>query len=180
MKRAIGVLIGLLLVAGAALFVAKAWRRPLPAPDVRVVFLGYSNDVAVGLLGRFVVSNASPGPVVRHVGYRVQVEMPGPRGWSNLVDAWFPGSANLPAGRAETVAVPVAGGSNAWRLDVKVSREERLVSFLAGEAVREANRLGLRTPYGRCRSEYRVRSDWVAADEVAAAHSATPVADSSR
>ncbi len=140
MRKVIGAIFILLATATAVLFTTAGRRSPTPAPKVTVTFLGYTNSAASGLLACFAVTNASPGPVIRHVGYTLQSPATTTGRWARLSKGWFTNQGNLKVGDSEVILVPVPTNAPAWRLSLIVLRDEPL-KMLAASLQAEARRL---------------------------------------
>lgn len=161
MRTRLTIVAGLMLLAacGAFLIVSATGQGPSAAPSVMVTFLGYTNDAAAGLFAHFGVTNASPGPVIRHVGFRLQAPATAQGRWMNVSDAWFTNQANLRAGASEVVLVAVPTNLPAWRLSLTVLRDEPIRMMMRSLAA-EAHKIGVgRQPSSRSSGYYRVASD---------------------
>jgi hypothetical protein len=140
MRKVIAAISFLLVPAPAVLFTTVGRRSPAPAPKVTVTFLGYTNSAASGFLACFGVTNASPGPVIRHVGYNLQSPATTTGRWSRLSEGWFTNQGNLKVGDSEVILVPVPTNAPTWRLSLTVLRDEPL-KMLAASLWAEARRL---------------------------------------
>jgi hypothetical protein len=151
----------ILSTAGMVVFFNSAGRRTsVASPKVTVTFLGYTNSVASGLQARFAVTNASPGPVIRHVGYRLQVPAKSPGRWNVLSRGWFGNQGDLNSGAGEVLLAPVPTNAPSWRLSLTVLRNQRLwgtAKLLAFEAKRLLS--GPQPTSGGERGRYYVVSD---------------------
>ena len=124
----------LLAACGAILIVSVTTQRPSAAPSVMVTFLGYTNDATAGLFARFAVTNTSPGPVIRHVGYRLQAPATTPGRWTNVSDGWFTNQANLRSGASEVVLVAVPTNLPIWRLSLTALLDEPIIMIMSSLA----------------------------------------------
>ena len=140
MRTVIAAIFILLAIATAVLFTTAGRRSPPAAPKVTVTFLGYTNSAASGFLACFAVINASPGPVIRHVGYNLQSPATTTSRWMRLSEGWFTNQGNLKVGDSEVVLVPVPTNVPAWRLSLTVLRDEPL-RMMATSLAAEARRL---------------------------------------
>jgi hypothetical protein len=148
-----------LAVCGTLLILGVNTPRPSAPPSVLVTFLGYTNNPTAGFIALFAVTNASPGPIIRHVGYSLQVPAATRRRWTNTSKGWFTNQGNLRAGAGEVLLVAAPTNLPTWRLSLTVLRDQPIRMTMRSLA-REAHRIGVgREPTSGSSGYYRVASD---------------------